>query len=131
MSLPARHVPPTAKRFVRNACVAAEPVAHLEGHREGTGGAAIAIKPLLAGESMLLMEVHREKGLVDARHAHPDHESICYLVSGRMRVVFDDGEFIAGPGDSWIHPPGVLHYHETLEDSIQIEVKSPPRKTWS
>jgi len=130
MSRSARHVPPTPRRFVPNASVAAEPVKRLEGEAPCSSGASIVIKPLLAGEDMLLLEVHRQKGLVDARHAHPDHESICYLVSGRMRVVFDDGEFIAGPGDSWIHPPGVLHYHETLEDSVQIEIKSPPIKTW-
>ena len=27
--------------------------------------------------------------LVGKEHAHHDHESICYLVSGRMRVVID------------------------------------------
>ena len=102
----------------------------LEGHTEGNDGAALAIKSLLASESALLMEVHRDKGLIDPEHAHPDHESICYLVSGRMRVFIDGEAFEAGPGDAWIHPAGVPHYHETLEDSVQIEIKSPPRRTW-
>ena len=39
-------------------------------------------------------------------------------------------EFIAGPGDSWVHPRGVPHYSEALEDCVQIEVKSPPIRTW-
>jgi len=123
-------VEPSPGRFVRNDTVPAEPVTRLEGQEKATD-AAIAIKALLASQDMLLMEVHREKGLVDARHAHPDHESICYLVSGRMRVVIEDETFIAEPGDAWIHPPGVTHYHETLEDSVQIEIKSPPRKPWA
>ena len=37
---------------------------------------------------------------------------------------------IAEPGDSWIYRAGVRHYHETPEDSVQLEVKSPPRKPW-
>ena len=102
----------------------------LEGQQASDHRGELAIKALLAGREMLLMEVHREKGLVDAEHAHRDHESICYLVSGRVRVVIKGESFVAGPGDAWIHPAGVTHYHETLEDSVQIEVKSPPRKPW-
>ena len=84
----------------------------------------------MVGDNVLVMEAHRERGLVDPEHAHDDHESICYLVRGRMRVVIDGKEFIAQPGDVWRHRPGVSHYHETLEDSLQIEIKSPARKTW-
>lgn len=126
-----RRVSPTAARFVHNAEVAADAVTALEGAAEGNDGAQLAIKALLASPSALLMEVRRDKGLVDPEHVHPDHESICYLVSGRMRVVIDGESFVAGPGDAWIHPAGVPHYHETLEDSVQIEIKSPPRKTWA
>lgn len=127
----ARRVPPSPALFMKNAAVAAETIAKLEGHDEGEGDKRLQIKPLIAGESMLFMEAHRPQGLVDPEHAHPDHESICYLVSGRMRVVIAGESFIAEPGDVWVHPPGVLHYHEALEESVQIEIKSPPTKTWS
>ena len=127
----ARRVPPSPALFMKNAAVAAETIAKLEGHDEGAGDKRLQIKPLIAGESMLFMEAHRPQGLVDPEHAHPDHESICYLVSGRMRVVIAGESFIAEPGDVWVHPPGVLHYHEALEESVQIEIKSPPTKTWS
>ena len=130
MSASDRLVTPTGARFVRNADVVADAVTALEGETEGNDGARLAIKALLASPAALLMEVHRDKGLVDPEHAHPDHESICYLVSGRMRVVIEGESFIAEPGDAWIHAAGVRHYHETLEDSVQIEIKSPPRKTW-
>jgi hypothetical protein len=26
--------------------------------------------------------------------------------------------------------PGVKHWQDTLEDSVQIEIKSPPKRTW-
>ncbi len=91
---------------------------------------ALAITPMLVGRDMMFMEVRRPKGMLDPEHSHDDHESICYLVSGRMRVVIDGEEFEAGPGDVWVHLPGVKHYHETLEDSLQIEIKSPPRRAW-
>jgi len=119
---------PTAADFVTGADVPIDPVGALEG-LPGKGN--LGIRPLMVGEDMLAIEVHREKGLIDPEHSHDDHESICYLVRGRMRVVIAGEEFIAGPGDIWKHRAGVPHYHEALEDSLQIEFKSPPRKTWS
>ena len=46
------------------------------------------------------------------------------------RLVIGGKEFIAEAGDAWMHPRGVPHFSEALEDCIQVEVKSPPRKTW-
>ncbi len=130
MSKDARRVPPSPTLFVRNASVPAQTVTRLEGQEEGAGDKRLSVKPLIAGEAMLFMEARRPQGLVDPEHAHPDHESICYLVSGRMRVVIAGESFIAEPGDVWVHPRGVRHYHEALEESVQIEIKSPPTKTW-
>jgi quercetin dioxygenase-like cupin family protein len=123
-----RKLGPTTAVFQKNKNVVADNVGAIEGAPE-TGH--LSIKPLMVGEGALFMEVRRAKGLIDPEHAHPDHESICYLVSGRMRVVIAGEEFLAEPGDAWIHRPGVLHYHEALEDCLQIEIKSPPIKTWS
>ncbi len=128
MSDSERRLRPTGRPFVDGGTVAAEPVTHIEG---ATEAGDLAIKPLIVGNEMLLMELHRKKGLTDPLHSHADHESICYLVSGRMRVEIDGESFVAESGDSWVHPPGVPHSHEALEDSVQIEVKSPPRKTWA
>ena len=132
MSSPAdRTLSRTEAHFVRNADIPGQHVKALEGQPESQNGHNLTIKPLMVGQDMVFLEAHREKGLVDPEHSHPDHESICYLVKGKVRVVIAGEEFIAGPGDTWIHPAGVPHYHEALEDSVQIEIKSPPKKTWT
>jgi quercetin dioxygenase-like cupin family protein len=123
-----RRLPASRYRFTKNADVATQAISRLEGHAENSPG-ALSVKELIIGCDAALLEFRRAKGLVDPRHAHPDHESICYLVSGRVRVVIDEEEFIAEAGDAWIHPAGVPHFHETLEDSVQIEIKSPPTRT--
>ena len=125
-----RRVPPSPNLFVKNSSVPAQVITKLEGHEEGADDKRLTIKPLIAGKAMVFMEALRPQGLIDPEHAHPDHESICYLVSGRVRVVIEGESFIAEPGDAWIHPPGMKHYHEALEESVQIEIKSPPTKTW-
>lgn len=72
----------------------------------------------------------RKKGLIDPLHQHDDHESMAILLPGKLRMVIDGNESILGPGDSWLHPHGVPHYSEAHEDCVQIEIKSPPIRTW-
>jgi quercetin dioxygenase-like cupin family protein len=84
----------------------------------------------MKSDNILMLEIFRPKGLKDPVHQHDDHETQCHLVKGRCKLVIGDREFIAEAGDSWFHPKGMPHWSEALEDSIQIEVKSPPVKTW-
>ncbi|MCS6803014.1 MAG: cupin domain-containing protein [Chloroflexota bacterium] len=90
----------------------------------------VTLRVMLVGEHMVMLETRWPKGAVGVLHEHDDHESIGYLVSGRMKLTIGNEERIVEAGSAWLHPPGVLHRGEALEDSVQIEVKSPPRRTW-
>ncbi len=90
----------------------------------------LTIQVLMVTERLLVLKATRSKGLIDRPHKHDDHESVATLISGRLRNVIDGREFIAEPGATWRHPPGVVHSSEALEDCVQIEIKTPPRKTW-
>jgi quercetin dioxygenase-like cupin family protein len=124
-----RELPKTTTYSVANASIKAERLGALEGQPDTPSGATV--KPLIVGNDMLLLEIFQQKGLRVPKHQHDDHESVIYLVKGRMWLWIDGKEFTAGAGDSWIHPQGVPHYSEALEDCVAIEVKSPPRKTWT
>jgi len=91
----------------------------------------VDVRRLMVGKDILMLHVWREKGLIDPVHKHMDHETVAYLIKGRLRLVIGGKEFIAEAGTSWIHPRGVEHYSEALEDCEQLEIKSPPRKTWT
>jgi quercetin dioxygenase-like cupin family protein len=84
----------------------------------------IKVKTLLAGDAMLLLELTYAAGAASQPHRH-DHESHCYLVSGRMRAVVAGEAWDVGPGDACIHPAGVLHAMTAVEDSVVVEIKSP------
>jgi quercetin dioxygenase-like cupin family protein len=114
--------------FRQGSKVVAERITAVEGVVEEPG--KLTVKSLLVGEDVLMLEAFKAKGMVDPVHQHDDHESVAYLIKGRMRLVIGGEAFIAEAGDCWIHPRGVPHFSEALEDCIQIEVKSPPRKTW-
>jgi quercetin dioxygenase-like cupin family protein len=94
-------------------------------------GGHVDLKPLLVGDDMLMVEIFEKAGVRVPEHSHDDHESLVYLIKGRMKLVIGGEEFVAKAGDAWIHPKGVPHWSETLEDCLAIEIKSPPRKTWN
>lgn len=125
---PDRHLPPSGVFFRSGASVPDLVITAVEGVREEPG--KLTLKPLLVGQDMVFLQAFKAKGMKDPMHQHDDHESIGYLISGRMRLVIGGQAFIAQAGDAWLHPRGVPHFSEALEDCIQVEVKSPPRKTW-
>ena len=100
----------------------------LEG-QESSG--VVDLKPLMVGDDMVLVEIFEQAGVKVPMHAHDDHESVVYLIQGRMQLVIGEQVFEARAGDTWRHPRGVPHASVALEDCLAVEVKSPPRKTWN
>jgi len=100
---------------------------------EGQGGISgrVEVQPMMIGDDMLMVQFFQEAGVAIPEHTHHDHESIVYLIRGRMQLAIDDAVFVAGPGDVWRHPVGVPHSSLALEDCVAVEVKSPPRQTWN
>lgn len=90
----------------------------------------VTVKTLMKSDNILMLEIFRPKGMRDPTHQHDDHETSCHLVRGRLKLWIGGEEFVAQAGDTWFHPKGVPHWSEALEDSLQVEVKSPPVKTW-
>ena len=122
-----REMKETPNWFCNSRDVVEEKILAVEGVEEDGD---LRVKVLHVGEELLALEVFRKKGLIDPIHKHDDHESCGYLIEGEMRVVIGGEEYMAGPGSSWRHPIGVEHFSEALTDCLQIETKSPPRKTW-
>lgn len=85
------------------------------------------VKVLMATDAMISFEAFRPKGAVDTAHQHPDHHSVVYQKQGRVRMRIGEKSFIVEPGDTYIHPMGVVHQHEALEDSVRVETKIYPR----
>jgi quercetin dioxygenase-like cupin family protein len=122
-----RYIAPTADFFTTLAALAPERLAAVEGVKPK---GRVEVRRAMVGNEILMLHVFREKGLIDPVHKHDDHETVAYLIKGKLRLVIGGKEFIAGPGTSWIHPRGVEHFSEALEDCEQLEIKSPPKKTW-
>jgi quercetin dioxygenase-like cupin family protein len=87
-------------------------------------GGNMLVKPLIKGEEMTFLEIHYAAGVGAPLHTHT-HESIAYVVKGKVKSTVGSDEFIMGSGDVCRHPKGVLHGLEAIEDSVVVEIKSP------
>ena len=107
---------------IQNAQVDSQPVGTIEG-QPNTG--TFFVKPLIRGETMTLLEIRVQAGAASPIHMH-SHESLIYVVSGKLKTTIDNETFVLGPGDVCRHPCAVGHRVEALEDAVFVEVKSPP-----
>jgi quercetin dioxygenase-like cupin family protein len=90
---------------------------------------AATIREVLWGDEAVLIEVAAPSGFDAEPHAH-DHESLVYVISGRVRATIESETRDLGPGDAMLHLRGALHHIEALSDARWIEIKAPPRPTW-
>lgn len=124
---PARLLPESPTPHV---VAAASPATVIDAIEGVPMGAPVTLVPGIVTPTMSLVEVRWPKGAASRAHTHEDHDSVVYVVSGRLRVTVAGEDVIAVAGDSLASPPGVEHAIEALEDSVSIEVKTPPIRTW-
>jgi quercetin dioxygenase-like cupin family protein len=87
---------------------------------------------LVTGERMMLAHVYLDKGCVVPKHSH-ENEQITYILEGALRFwIGEDGseEVIVRAGEVLHIPSHVPHRAEALEDTLDVDVFSPPRQDW-
>ena len=87
---------------------------------------------LITGDRMMLSHVYLKKGAVVPRHSH-ENEQITYILEGGLRfwIGEDESEMIDVRAGEVLHIPSqVQHKAEALEDTLDVDVFSPPRQDW-
>jgi quercetin dioxygenase-like cupin family protein len=87
-------------------------------------GGDLLVKPLIKGDEMTLLEIHYTPGVGAPLHVH-EHESLAYVVKGKVKMTVGKEVYVLGPGDVCRHPKGMPHGVEAIEESIVVEIKSP------
>lgn len=77
------------------------------------------------GAQAMVSHVTLEKGCIVPRHAHAN-EQFCMVISGALRFGLDDGPVVVRAGEVLLLPADVPHSAEALEDSVVMDVFSPP-----
>jgi quercetin dioxygenase-like cupin family protein len=89
----------------------------------------IQIKTLVIGESTLMTEFRLSKDAVIPFHSHP-YEQTGYLISGNIILHIEKEKYDMKKGDSWCIQENRPHQADVIEDSIVLEVFSPPREDY-
>src|ERR1044071_1599302 len=87
---------------------------------------------LITGERMMLAHVYLKKGAVVPLHSH-DNEQLTYILEGALRFWMggEDSEPIdIHAGEVLVIPSNVPHRVEALEDTLDVDIFSPPRQDW-
>ena len=87
-------------------------------------------RQMVWGERAMLARILLRKDAVVPEHSH-ENEQISYIVEGALRFTLGDGRVITvGSGEVLVIPSNLPHQAEALEDTIDLDVFSPPRADW-
>lgn len=87
---------------------------------------------LITGDRMMLAHVYIKKGCIVPRHSH-ENEQITYILEGGLRfwIGADESQTLDVLAGEVLHiPAGVFHKAEALEDTLDVDIFSPPRQDW-
>ena len=86
-------------------------------------------RQMIHGETMTIARLEMKQGSFVPEHSH-HNEQITTIEKGRLKFVFGGKEVVIGAGESLQIPPHIPHSAEALEDSVAVDVFSPPREDW-
>lgn len=77
----------------------------------------------------MFVEHRVKKGHVAKGDTH-ENEQLTLVLSGQLKISVEGHTRVLGKGEAVLIPSHILHDVEVLEDSVVIEVFSPPRAEW-
>jgi quercetin dioxygenase-like cupin family protein len=93
---------------------------------------AMLDRRLITGDRMMLAHVYLKQGCIVPKHSH-ENEQFTYILEGSLRFWIGDDEkeeVVVRAGEVLHIPSNVPHKAEALEDTLDVDVFSPPREDW-
>ncbi len=87
---------------------------------------------LVTGERMMLAHVYIKQGCVVPKHQH-ENEQLTYILEGALKFFLgaDGAKTVTIRAGEVLHiPSNVPHEAHALEDTLDVDVFSPPRQDW-
>lgn len=87
---------------------------------------------LITGDRMMLAHVYLQQGCIVPKHSH-ENEQFTYILQGALRFWIGEDqarEVVVRAGEVLHIPSNVPHQAEALEDTLDVDIFSPPRQDW-
>ena len=87
---------------------------------------------LVTGDRLMLAHVYIDKGAIVPKHSH-ENEQITYIIEGALRFWIGEDqkeEIVVRAGEVLTIPSNLPHSAEALEDTLDVDIFTPPRQDW-
>ncbi|MCX7843659.1 MAG: cupin domain-containing protein [Clostridia bacterium] len=87
---------------------------------------------IITGERIMLAHVYLKKGCIVPFHQH-ENEQLTYILEGATLFWLgkeDSEPVLLKSGDVLIIPSNVPHKAQAVEDTLDVDIFSPPRQDW-
>ena len=86
-------------------------------------------RKIVSGDREMLVQIYVKRGCLVPMHAH-ESEQMTYVLQGALRFLIDGEEITVREGEVLHIPSNVPHEAHALEDTLDVDVFSPPREDW-
>jgi len=86
-------------------------------------------RQMVWGQEIMLARVLLKKGCIVPEHSH-HNEQLTYIVEGALKFFIDGKEIVVHAGEVLCIPSNMPHKAEALEDTVDLDVFTPPRADW-
>jgi quercetin dioxygenase-like cupin family protein len=83
----------------------------------------------VVGEQVMLARILLKKGAVVPEHHH-HNEQVTWVLEGALEFAIDGKTVVVRAGEVLCIPPNMPHAATALEDTVDIDVFTPPRADW-
>lgn len=86
-------------------------------------------RKIISGDKAMVAQVFFEKGGVVPEHSH-EAEQITYILKGALQFELEGRTVVVREGEVLHIPSNVPHRAVALEDTLDLDIFSPPRYDW-
>jgi quercetin dioxygenase-like cupin family protein len=86
-------------------------------------------REMVVGDQIMLARVFLKKGAHVPQHHH-HNEQVTYILEGALQFAIDGKQIIVRAGELLCIPPDMPHEAWALEDTLDLDVFTPPREDW-
>lgn len=86
-------------------------------------------RQFVSGDRAMLSRLRLHKGCIVPMHHH-ENEQVAYVLEGALKFVIEEREIVVRAGEVLVIPPNVPHSAEALEETVNLDIFTPPRADW-
>ena len=86
-------------------------------------------REMVVGDKLMLARVFLKKDAHVPRHYH-HNEQVTYILEGALKFAIDGQEIVVRAGEVLCIPSNMPHEAWALEDTLDLDVFTPPREDW-